>query len=65
MPRKSLHTLINMLDEFGTFIGRKVVIEITNGTDVKCSYDPPLGEDSAEVREAEKVILTGGDSDGY
>lgn len=56
MPRESLHTLINMLEDFGVFDGRKVTIEVSNGIDVKLSYDPPLGENGSYVREQEAAI---------
>lgn len=59
MPqRDSLHTLINMLEDFGVFEGHRVVIEVTNGRDIHCTYDPPLlGETDDAVRERERTIL--------
>lgn len=55
--RESLHTLINMLEDFGVFHGRTVTIEVVNGSEFHCSYEPALGETEPQVRELERMIL--------
>jgi hypothetical protein len=57
MPRKSLHIIIDLLDELEVFSGRKVAIVVTNGIDVKLKYDPPLDDDEPEVIERSLLIL--------
>jgi hypothetical protein len=57
MPRKGLHSIIDLLDEFEVFSGRKVTIVVTNGIDVKLKYDPPLDDDEPEVIERSLLIL--------
>ena len=57
MPRKSLHNIIDLLDELEVFSGREVTIVITDGLDVKLKYDPPLDDDEPEVIERSLRIL--------
>jgi hypothetical protein len=57
MPRKSLHSIIDLLDEFEVFSDRKVTIVVTNGIDVKLKYDPPLDDDEPEVIERSLLML--------
>ena len=64
MPRKSLHSivdlvhsLIDLLDEFELFSDRKVTVVVTNGIDVKLKYDPPLDDEEPEVIERLLLIL--------
>jgi hypothetical protein len=57
MPRKSLHSIIDLLDEFEVFSDRKVTIVVTNGIDVKLKYNPPLADDEPEVIERSLLIL--------
>jgi hypothetical protein len=43
MPyRAGLHTMVELLADFGVWEGRRVTIEIVNGTELRFAYDPPL-----------------------
>lgn len=43
MPyRSSLHSMINMMADFGVFEGREVTIKVRNGTQIEWAVNPPL-----------------------
>lgn len=59
MPfRASLHTMIDMLADFGIFEGRAVKITVTNGTQIAWDYDPPIvSRAENEIAFAEKTLF--------
>lgn len=60
MPyRGSLHTLIGMLADFGTFEGRTVTISVKNARDISVDYNPPLNAVIArEIAARAKMIFS-------
>jgi hypothetical protein len=40
--RAGLHTMIDLLADNMVFEGRRVVIEIINGSEIRFGYEPPL-----------------------
>lgn len=59
MPyRNSLHSLVDMLADFGVFEGRNVTIEVVNGTDIRLGINPPLqGVVAGEVIARSKQVI--------
>lgn len=54
--RESLHSMIELLEDCGVFEGRKVTIEVVNGTHVKWHYEPPIEPYLLRAIEAKETM---------
>ena len=45
--RQALHTMVELLADHCAFEGRRVTVEIINGTELRFAYDPPLRPEAA------------------
>ena len=59
MPyRSGLHTMVELMADYAVCEGRKVIIEITNGTEISLRYEPPLhGAVELEMVAAERRLF--------